>query len=112
MIVRELWREAARFPGALTWSMLLLVLVCATHIGQAVAVAAAMSSVIGGQARDVLTAMATILAIALVRFLLSSWLDRGRCAPWRARPPGPTGATPQSHARHSRALASPRHRRS
>lgn len=71
MIVRELWREAARFPGALTWSVLLLVLVCATHIGQAVAIASAMSSVLGGQARDVLTALATILAIALIRFLLS-----------------------------------------
>jgi ATP-binding cassette subfamily C protein CydD len=71
MIVRELWREAVRFPGALTWSVLFLVLVCATHIGQAVAIAMAMSSVLGGQARDVLTALAVILAIALIRFLLS-----------------------------------------
>lgn len=71
MIVRELWREAACFPGALTRSVLLLVLVCATHIGQAVAIAAAMSSLLGGQARDVLTAMAAILTLALARFLLS-----------------------------------------
>ncbi|MGP5655760.1 ABC transporter ATP-binding protein/permease [Candidatus Corynebacterium faecigallinarum] len=71
MIVRELWREAARFPGALTWSVLLLVLVCTTHIAQAVAIASAMSSVLGGHASDVLTAIAVILAIALIRFLLS-----------------------------------------
>lgn len=70
MIVRELWREAARFPGALAGSVLLLVLVYGTHVGQAVAIASALSSVLGGQPHDVLTALATILAIALLRLLL------------------------------------------
>lgn len=71
MIVRELWREAARFPGALVWSVALLILVFATYIIQAVAIAWAMSAVLTGDAGDVVAALATIIGIALGRLLLS-----------------------------------------
>ncbi|PXY25829.1 hypothetical protein BAY59_19825 [Prauserella coralliicola] len=71
MIVRELWREAARFPAALAWSIALLVLVFATHVGQAVAIAWSMSAVLDGQAQDVLVALGAIVGIALARLVLS-----------------------------------------
>ncbi|MBX9386714.1 ATP-binding cassette domain-containing protein [Streptomonospora nanhaiensis] len=71
MIVAELWREAARFPAALTRSTALLVLVLLTHLAQAVAVAWAMSAVLSGNPGDVFAALALIVGIALARTLLS-----------------------------------------
>lgn len=71
MIVPELWREALRFPAALGGSIVLLVLVSATHVGQAVAVAWSMSAVFGGQDRDVIVALSLLVAIALARLVLS-----------------------------------------
>ena len=71
MIVRELWREAARFPTALACSVLLLVLVFATHVGQAVAIAWAMSAVLGGNSEGVLAALATICGIVVTRCALN-----------------------------------------
>ncbi|OQO94965.1 hypothetical protein B1813_02555 [Saccharomonospora piscinae] len=71
MIVRELWREAARFPAPLASSIGLLVLVSATHVAQAVAIALAMSAVLSGQGGDVLVALASIAGIALARLVLS-----------------------------------------
>jgi ABC-type transport system involved in cytochrome bd biosynthesis fused ATPase/permease subunit len=71
MIVPLLWREAARFPGALARSVALLVLVFLTHVSQAVAIAWSMSAVLHGQAGEVLLALALILGIALLRLVLS-----------------------------------------
>ncbi len=71
MIVRELWREAARFPSAFAWSVVLLLLVFATHIGQAVAVAWAMTVVFTGEASDVAYALGLIVVIAGARLVLS-----------------------------------------
>lgn len=71
MIVRELWREAARFPASMALSIGLLVLVFATHVGQAVAVAWSMSAVLSGQAQDVVVALVLIVGIALARLVLS-----------------------------------------
>ncbi|WP_304454813.1 ATP-binding cassette domain-containing protein [Nocardiopsis sp. YSL2] len=71
MIVPLLWREAARFPGALARSVALLVLVFLGHVGQAVAIAWSMSAVLHGQAREVFVALALILGIALLRLVLS-----------------------------------------
>lgn len=71
MIVRELWHEAARFPGALAWSIALTVLVFGTHVAQAAGVAWAMSAVLGGQVGDVVAALGAVLGIALIRLLLS-----------------------------------------
>ncbi|MFE3459474.1 ABC transporter ATP-binding protein/permease [Nocardiopsis aegyptia] len=71
MIVPQLWREAARFPSALAWSVALLVLVFLAHLGQAVAIAWSMSAVLHGQAREVLVALSLILGIALLRLALS-----------------------------------------
>ncbi|WP_017580483.1 ABC transporter ATP-binding protein/permease [Nocardiopsis valliformis] len=71
MIVPLLWREATRFPAALSRSVALLVLVFLTHVGQAVAIAWSMSAVLHGQAREVLLALSLILGIALLRLVLS-----------------------------------------
>ncbi|WP_020380223.1 ATP-binding cassette domain-containing protein [Nocardiopsis potens] len=71
MIVRELWREAARFPAALAWSTALLVLVFSTHLGQAAAIAWSMSAALRGHPGDVLAGLALIVAIALARMALS-----------------------------------------
>ncbi|MEE2051004.1 ATP-binding cassette domain-containing protein [Nocardiopsis tropica] len=71
MIVPQLWREAARFPAALAWSVGLLVLVFLTHLGQAGAIAWSMSAVLDGRPRDVLVAVALIVGIALLRLALS-----------------------------------------
>ncbi|WP_017627597.1 ATP-binding cassette domain-containing protein [Nocardiopsis chromatogenes] len=71
MIVRELWREAARFPAALAWSTGLLALVFLTHAAQAVAIAWSMSAVLRGRPEDVLAALALIVGIALARTALS-----------------------------------------
>ncbi|MDA2811908.1 ATP-binding cassette domain-containing protein [Nocardiopsis sp. RSe5-2] len=71
MIVRELWREAARFPAALAWSTGLLALVFLTHVAQAVAIAWSMSAVLRGRPEDVLAALALIVGIALARTALS-----------------------------------------
>ncbi|GAB3213658.1 ABC transporter ATP-binding protein/permease [Marinactinospora thermotolerans] len=70
MIVPQLWREAARFPATLAWSVTLLTLVSLTHLAQAVAIAWSMSAVLRGQAHDVLVALALIVGIALLRLVL------------------------------------------
>lgn len=71
MIVRDLWREAARHPAALAWSVVLLVLVLATHVAQAVALAWALSSVVSGDLDRTAAALGTIVGTAVVRLLLS-----------------------------------------
>ncbi|XKH54525.1 ATP-binding cassette domain-containing protein [Citricoccus nitrophenolicus] len=71
MIVRELWKEAARFPALLAASVGLLVLVLGTHVSQAIAIAWAMSAVVGGQAGRVWVALGVIVGIALIRLALS-----------------------------------------
>ena len=71
LIVHQLWREAARFPSAVTWSIALLVLVFFTHLGQVVAIAWSMSAVLRGEPQDVLSALSLIVGIALLRLVLS-----------------------------------------
>ncbi|MFV2195017.1 ABC transporter ATP-binding protein/permease [Nocardiopsis sp. LOL_012] len=71
MIVPLLWREAARFPSTLAWSVALLVLVFLTHLGQAASIAWAMSAVLRGQAQGVVAALSLIIGVALIRLALS-----------------------------------------
>ncbi|MDN5718755.1 MAG: ABC transporter ATP-binding protein/permease [Brevibacterium aurantiacum] len=70
MIVHQLWRQASRFPGLLAASAGLLVLVMGTYVGQAIAIASAMSAVLGGQAGHIWVALGAIVGIALVRLVL------------------------------------------
>ena len=60
MIVHQLWRQASRFPGLLAASAGLLVLVMGTYVGQAIAIASAMSAVLGGQAGHIWVALGAI----------------------------------------------------
>ncbi|EXF23876.1 ABC transporter ATPase [Nesterenkonia sp. AN1] len=71
MIVPELWREAAKFPAPLAWSIIWLVLVFATHAAQALAIAWTLATVISGQTDEVWLALGMILGIAVLRLLLS-----------------------------------------
>lgn len=71
MIVRALWREAARFPAACARSTITLLLISITHIAQAVAVAWAMSAMFSGSPGETAAALASILGIATLRLALS-----------------------------------------
>lgn len=71
MIVPELWREARAFPGTLTASILLLLVVFSTHLFQAGALAVALAAVVGGDTRAALLGGAAILGIGLLRALLT-----------------------------------------
>ncbi|WP_347124545.1 hypothetical protein [Microbacterium sp. SY138] len=48
MIVPELWREARRHPWLLSMSILLLLLVFATHLAQALALAWSLAAFVRG----------------------------------------------------------------
>ncbi|MFD5600410.1 ABC transporter ATP-binding protein/permease [Leucobacter sp. NPDC058333] len=67
MIVRELWREASRFPALLLGSIVLAVLVFACHVAQAVAIAAALSAMVTGNGAAVITTLVWVAGIAAIR---------------------------------------------
>lgn len=71
MIVPALWREARAFPGALTASIVLLLVAFSTHLLQAGALAVALAAVVGGDTRAALLGGAAILGIGLLRVLLT-----------------------------------------
>ncbi|MFP1602047.1 ATP-binding cassette domain-containing protein [Microbacterium sp. 2216-1] len=70
MIVRELWREAARSPALLAGTVLCLLLASATYLAQAFAIAGALAAVVSGDGSRVLAALAAIVGLAVVRMLL------------------------------------------
>ncbi len=71
MIVPELWREARRHPWLLTGSILLLLLVFATHLLQALALAWSLAAFVRGDAAGAVGGIGAILAIGLLRMLLT-----------------------------------------
>ena len=71
MIVPELWREARRHPWLLTGSILLLLLVFATHLLQAFALAWSLAAFLRGDAAGAVGGIGAILAIGLLRMLLT-----------------------------------------
>lgn len=71
MIVPELWREARRHPWLLSVSILLLLLVFATHLLQAVALAWSLAAFVRGDAAGAVAGIGAILAIGLTRVLLT-----------------------------------------
>lgn len=72
MIVPELWREARRSPRELAASILLLLLVFATHLAQAAALALSLAAFVAGDVRGALIGGAAILGIGTLRVLLST----------------------------------------
>ena len=70
MIVRELWREARHFPGLLAGSVLLALLVFASYVGQAVAIAWALTATLQGTGPTVIIALASVTGLAVARVLL------------------------------------------
>ncbi|MCD2114433.1 ATP-binding cassette domain-containing protein [Rhodococcus rhodochrous] len=75
MIVRELWREAGRFPGLLAGSALLALLVFAGYVGQAVAIAWALTATLQGTSSAVITALVSVAGLAVARVLLTAAQD-------------------------------------
>ncbi len=71
MIVPELWREARRHPWLLSVSILLLLLVFATHLLQALALAWSLAAFVRGDAAGAVAGIGAILAIGLTRLLLT-----------------------------------------
>lgn len=72
MIVPELWREARAFPRELTSSIVLLLLVYATHLLQAGALAASLAAFVGGDVRTALLGAVVILGVSVIRVLLAT----------------------------------------
>ncbi|UGQ56327.1 ATP-binding cassette domain-containing protein [Rhodococcus pyridinivorans] len=70
MIVRELWREARHFSGLLAGSVLLALLVFASYVGQAVAIAWALTATLQGTGPTVIIALASVTGLAVARVLL------------------------------------------
>ena len=70
MIVPELWREARRHPWLLLASILLQLLVFATHVAQALALALALAALVHGDAGGAFAAIGAILGIGIARMLL------------------------------------------
>ncbi|KNY05273.1 ATP-binding cassette domain-containing protein [Microbacterium sp. GCS4] len=70
MIVHELWREARRHPRLLLASILLQLLVFATYVAQALALAVALAALVHGDAGGVFAAIGAILGIGAARMLL------------------------------------------
>ncbi|WZH36876.1 MAG: ATP-binding cassette domain-containing protein [Microbacterium enclense] len=70
MIVPALWREAWHTPRLLAASVLLQLLVFATHIVQAIALAVALAALVHGDARGALVGIGTILGTGVARLLL------------------------------------------
>ncbi|WP_435748863.1 ATP-binding cassette domain-containing protein [Microbacterium sp. PMB16] len=71
MIVPELWRAARRHPWTLTGSILLLLLVFATHLLQALALAWSLAAFVRGDVAGAGAGIGAILAIGLTRVLLT-----------------------------------------
>lgn len=71
MIVPELWREARRHPWLLTWSILLLLLVFATHLLQALALAWSLAAFVRGDAAGAVGGIGAILVVGVSRVLLT-----------------------------------------
>lgn len=71
MIVPELWREARRHPWLLSVSILLLLLVFATHLLQALALAWSLAAFVRGDAAGAVAGIGAILAIGVTRMLLT-----------------------------------------
>jgi ABC-type transport system involved in cytochrome bd biosynthesis fused ATPase/permease subunit len=71
MIVPELWREARRHPWLLSLSILLLLLVFATHLLQALALAWSLAAFVRGDTAGAMAGIGAILAIGVMRMLLT-----------------------------------------
>ena len=71
MIVPELWREARRHPRPLAASILLLLVVFALHLLQALALAWALAAFVRGDGSAALAGIGGILAIGVARVLLA-----------------------------------------
>ncbi|AZS39121.1 putative ABC transporter ATP-binding protein [Microbacterium oxydans] len=71
MIVPELWREARRHPWLLAWSTLLLLLVYATHLLQALALAWSLAALVRGEGQGAVVGIGAILVIGVTRMLLT-----------------------------------------
>ncbi|MFE7196760.1 ATP-binding cassette domain-containing protein [Microbacterium oxydans] len=71
MIVPELWREARRHPWLLAWSTLLLLLVYATHLLQALALAWSLAALVRGDGQGAVVGIGVILVIGVTRMLLT-----------------------------------------
>ncbi|WP_168440976.1 ATP-binding cassette domain-containing protein [Microbacterium sp. K27] len=71
MIVPELWREARRHPWLLSMSILLLLLVFATHLAQALALAWSLAAFVRGDTAGAVAGIGGILAIGVARMLLT-----------------------------------------
>lgn len=71
MIVPELWREARRHPWLLVWSTLLLLLVYATHLLQALALAWSLAALVRGHGQGAVVGIGVILVIGVTRMLLT-----------------------------------------
>lgn len=71
MIVPELWREARRHPWLLAWSTLLLLLVYATHLLQALALAWSLAALVRGAGQGAVVGIGVILVIGVTRMLLT-----------------------------------------
>lgn len=67
MIVPALWREAWHTPRLLAASVLLQLLVFATHVAQAVALAVALAALVRGDATGALIGIGTILGTGVAR---------------------------------------------
>jgi ABC-type transport system involved in cytochrome bd biosynthesis fused ATPase/permease subunit len=70
MIVPALWREAWHSPRLLAASVVLQLLVFATHVAQAVALAVALAALVHGDATGALVGIGTILGTGVARLLL------------------------------------------
>lgn len=71
MIVPELWREARRHPWLLSVSILLLLLVFATHLLQAFTLAWSLAAFVRGDAAGAVAGIGAILAVGVTRMLLT-----------------------------------------
>lgn len=71
MIVPELWREARRHPWLLAWSTLLLLLVYATHLLQALTLAWSLAALVRGDGQGAVVGIGVILVIGVTRMLLT-----------------------------------------
>ncbi|KJL26084.1 putative ABC transporter ATP-binding protein [Microbacterium oxydans] len=71
MIVPELWREARRHPWLLAGTTFLLLLVYATHLLQALALAWSLAALVRGDGQGAVVGIGAILAIGVTRMLLT-----------------------------------------
>ncbi|MGO4490231.1 ATP-binding cassette domain-containing protein [Microbacterium sp. 2RAF4] len=71
MIVPELWREARRHPWLLAGTTFLLLLVYATHLLQALALAWSLAALVRGHGQGAVVGIGVILVIGVTRMLLT-----------------------------------------